>query len=101
MNFYYIQQAVSSVAVAAILVAAIISCTRIRRAELILQVIGAGMMIASITINHLIPMRADPKTFRLDPVWVWRLEQILSCIGLFVFAAGYAIERVRKPRENI
>ncbi len=100
MNFYYIQQGISSIAIGAVLAGAVISCSRACKPATILQAIGAAMLVISIVMSHLVPMSADPKTFKLEPVWIWRFEQVLSCLGLAIFAVGYIVESVQKPRQG-
>ena len=96
--FYHIQTAGSAIAVVAILIGAIIACIRKWTACVILQVIGAIFMVTAAAMGYFLVMKVDPKTGRMDPIWIWHLEQILSFAGLVCFAVGYLIERIVKRR---
>ena len=92
---YYFTQAVSSLAIVLLLVGAVVACTRVRGLAVGSQLAGAACVATSVAMTYLLPVHTAPKTYQLTPVWVWRTEQILSSVGLMLFALGYLIERTR------
>src|SRR4051812_13958796 len=91
--FYDILRGASAIAILVILIGAIIACSRVLSVATLLQAGGAFGMAASTAMGYLITIGGDPKTGRLEPVWVWRLEHLLSSAGICIFAIGYLIER--------
>lgn len=97
--FYQFEKYGSPVAVFMFLTGAIILCRRRSSPAAILQVIGAAFMATTAILGFVLTVHVDLKTQRMNPEWLWDLEQLLSFAGMILFAAGYLIERITVPRN--